>query len=182
MKVYTKTGDEGETGLLGGSRVHKDDRRIELYGTVDELNSFVGLITSHNDDKRVNDFLQKVQSELFNLGSNLACPIADREKFKLVGLTTDLVFELEKKIDLMEDELEPLKNFILPGGSKASSYSHVARTVCRRAERRMITFERENPKEKVEGAIIFLNRFSDYLFVLARYFNKKANLKDVLWS
>ena len=137
---------------------------------------------NHKRLKEINDFLQSVQSELFNLGSHLACPVSDREKYKLIGLTTDLVFDLEKKIDLMEEKLEPLKNFILPGGSQASAYAHAARTVCRRAERRMITFERENPKEKVEGAIIFLNRFSDYLFVLARYFNKKANVQDVLWS
>lgn len=182
MKVYTKTGDKGETGLLGGSRVHKDDRRIELYGTIDELNSFVGLITSESSDTKINDFLQKVQSELFNLGSNLACPVTDREKFKLVGLTTDLVFEMESQIDLMEEKLEPLKNFILPGGAKTSAYCQVARTICRRAERRMITFERENPKDKVAGAIIFLNRFSDFLFVLARYFNKQNNIEDVLWS
>lgn len=181
MKIYTKSGDQGQTGLIGGDRVSKDDARIELYGTVDELNSTIGIVASSTDHEPIRETLYKVQRELFNLGSNLACHQKDRKKFKLTPIHQDLVVMLERKIDDMDSELEVLENFILPGGCQSASYCHLARTVCRRTERRLITFESKDSDEKVQGAVVLLNRLSDYLFVLARYFNLKENINDIPW-
>lgn len=182
MKIYTKTGDKGQTGLVGGSRVDKDDQRIELYGTIDELNSFIGLLVSSLSDKKIEVLLHKIQSSLFDLGSNFACLADQRKKFNLKDIDSSLILELESAMDEMELTLSPLKNFVLPGGAISSSHAHVARTVCRRVERKIIGFEKKNGEEKVINSVLLINRLSDYLFVLARFCNKEEGIKDILWN
>ena len=181
MKIYTKTGDKGETGLFGGERVPKNSVRIEAYGTVDELNSFIGLTITETADEYVKKLLLKLQNELFILGSDLATP--DTEKNKKLNITRvpeKFSLDAEKAIDQFESKLEPLKNFILPGGSKSASLLHVCRTICRRAERRVVELKRhENINDNI---IIFLNRISDLLFVLARYENSVSHIPDIKWN
>jgi cob(I)alamin adenosyltransferase len=178
MKIYTKTGDRGQTSLLGGTRVSKSDPRIEAYGTVDELNAVMGLLALHVPAEVV-DFLHKLQSELFNLGSNLA-----REKkdlpFQVPGLTPSIIAELEQAMDVMTAELPPLRSFILPGGSPGSAHAHLARTVCRRAERRCI--EVPEVMDAIPGGVEFLNRLSDYFFVLARFLSHRAGAAEIPWK
>jgi len=177
MKIYTKTGDNGTTGLFGGKRIPKDDLRIEAYGTVDELNSFIGLLNSSFNEATQNYFLSEVQKRLFTIGSNLA---SDPEKRMITPDITDEDIQLlENAMDTMDQLLEPLKNFILPGGDTAISYAHVCRTVCRRAERRVITLDRESivdPK-----IIVYLNRLSDYFFVLSRYIGHTKDIPEIPW-
>ena len=177
MKIYTKTGDKGTTSLLGGTRVSKSDLRIEAYGTVDELNAVVGLVAEHAGDAL--PLLRKIQSELFNLGSNLA-----REKddlpFAVPGLTPALIAELEEAMDTMTAKLPPLRNFVLPGGCQGSAYAHLARTVCRRAERRVL--EVEGFAQKMPEGVQFLNRLSDYFFVLARWINHETGAPEIPWK
>ncbi len=172
MKVYTKKGDQGTTSLLDGSKVKKFNLRLESYGTVDELNSHLGVLTSHleGDDTLSNckyDILH-LQSFLFHLGSHLACSTEDMQK-KLPPFEESLIQELEDKIDKMDKELPTLKNFILPGGHIGASQAHICRTLCRRAERLVVQLNEE--KSLPIPAIAFLNRLSDYFFVLARYIN-----------
>jgi cob(I)alamin adenosyltransferase len=177
MKIYTKTGDSGTTSLFGGKRLGKDDMRIESYGTIDELNSFIGLVLSHLADEDQRSILLTVQNRLFDMGSVLAC---DPEKPLLNSdiQESDIVL-LENAMDNMESSLEPLKNFILPGGSVAISFTHICRTVCRRAERRVISLSRES---EVDPMIIkYLNRLSDYFFVLSRYIALKTGVQEILW-
>lgn len=177
MKIYTKTGDKGTTGLYGGGRLNKDDARIEAYGTVDELNSVVGLVRSSPNAGEHDDLLEMVQIELFNIGSHLAYdPASD---LPLPELNKGLVDRLEKAMDKMNDALPKLKSFVLPGGSLSSSHAHLARTVCRRAERRVVSLSRAAELDK--GIIVFLNRLSDYFFLLARYLLNAEGKKDVLW-
>lgn len=184
MKIYTKTGDQGKTALVNGSRVSKDDLRIEVYGTFDEVNSFVGwlksfLKKSHGSYAR----LTAGQEMLFTLGSLYACPAKDRDRLQLqCQKLPELIAALEKDIDSMQEKLPPLKNFILPGGCQEASIAHVIRTTVRRGERLLVAFEKENPDESVAGAIIFLNRLSDYFFVLARLFNIESKTAEVLWK
>lgn len=177
MKIYTKTGDNGTTGLFGGKRIPKDDLRIEAYGTVDELNSFIGLLNSNFNEATQNYFLSEVQKRLFTIGSNLA---SDPEKRMITPDITDEDIQLlENAMDTMDQLLEPLKNFILPGGDTAISYAHVCRTICRRAERRVITLDRASivdPK-----IIIYLNRLSDYFFVLSRYIGHSKDIPEIPW-
>ncbi len=180
-KIYTKTGDKGETGLFGGDRVSKDSIRIEAYGTVDELNSFIGLAVVEVKDIEVKNLLVKIQNELFVVGSNLAIPDNQKDKKNIIPkISEDFFNEAENAIDHYEEKLEPLKNFILPGGTKSSSILNICRTVCRRAERRVVAL---NNAEKIdEKIIIFLNRLSDLFFVLARYENHVAGTQDIIWK
>lgn len=178
FKIYTKTGDTGETSLFGGKRLPKDDIRIEAYGTVDELNAYIGLLRDHLKMAAVTAVLEEVQTCLFTIGSNLA---NDPTKNLAVPKIKEAdIALLERTIDEMETELEPLKNFILPGGHVLASHAHVARTICRRAERRVITLNRENPVDPI--LIRYLNRLSDYLFVLARKFTGLFNVQEIVWN
>jgi cob(I)alamin adenosyltransferase len=183
--IYTKGGDKGETSLVGGQRITKSDSRINLYGSVDELNSFIGLLVSSARHYEVNynqGLLESIQNSLFDLGSNLASLNEDREKFKLPQISLELVNNIEKEIDKMQVELPELKNFILPGGSMTSSYAHVCRTVCRRVERQLVDFSIKQPSELPQYSKEFLNRLSDYFFVFSRYINKQLGEKEILWS
>ena len=169
MKIYTRTGDLGQTSLFGGTRVAKSDPRIEAYGTVDELSSFLGAITG-------NDEIGAIQSDLFEIGAHLASPGTSR----FPGVETSRIEDLERAIDAMERELTPLTTFVLPGGSAAAAQLHVARTVCRRAERRVVALEDDSPA--TQSTITYLNRLSDYLFVAARFANHRAGVADVPWT
>jgi len=173
MKIYTRTGDAGETSLFGGARVGKDDPRIEAYGTVDELSSFIGVARAAWPESPMDDELARVQSDLFDIGAQLAAPGSDR----FTGAGPSRIEQLERAIDAMERELKPLASFILPGGSPAAAHVHVARTVCRRAERRVTALH----DDATRTAIVYLNRLSDYLFVAARYANLKHGVADVPW-
>jgi cob(I)alamin adenosyltransferase len=178
MKIYTKTGDEGMTSLYGGKRLSKDNLRIEAYGTVDELNSFIGLLNAGFSEATQNYFLLEVQKRLFTIGSNLA---SDPEK-KLVTpdiLESDIT-TLENAMDTMDQLLEPLRFFILPGGDAVVAHAHVCRTICRRAERRVIALHHEAPVDIL--IIKYLNRLSDYFFVLARYIAHSRNVPEIPWQ
>lgn len=181
MKIYTKTGDKGETGLFGGERVSKDSLRISAYGTVDELNSSIGLAISEVKDEGVKKNLIKIQNQLFMVGSDLATPEDEKTK-KLNILRTPASFytDLEQMIDEYDAQLEELRNFILPGGSKSAAMLHVCRTICRRAEREVVALK--NSVTIGENIIIFLNRLSDLLFVLSRFENKVSNHPDTIWN
>ena len=181
MKIYTRRGDAGETDLFGGDRVRKEHARVEAYGQVDELNAFVGAAIAASEQKDLLDFARRIQSTLFDLGSFLATPdAAQREKASIPEVTDADVEALEAEIDRLEGELEPLRSFILPGGSTAAAAFHIARTVCRRAERATVRLDTE---EALGGfALRYLNRLSDLLFVMARAENKRAGVADVPWS
>jgi cob(I)alamin adenosyltransferase len=176
VKIYTRTGDSGETSLFGGGRVAKDDTRIEAYGTIDELNSFLGVARASWPSSPIDPQLQRVQSDLFDIGAFLASPGSDR--FRSVAASR--IVQLEHAIDAMESELTALTVFIVPGGSVAAAHLHVARTVCRRAERRVIALN--DPAPEMQTTIAYLNRLSDYLFVAARLANAKHGVNDVPWS
>lgn len=178
MKIYTKKGDSGDTSLFGGQRVSKSTERIEAYGNVDELNSFVGLAASYEISEKGTDYLQKVQELLFILGADLATPLSSKTRIDRIG-ENDIQF-LENAIDEMEEDLEPLKNFILPGGSQPGATLHVARTVCRRAERAAVACQEVD--EISDNCIKFLNRLSDFLFVIARYENKETGVRETPWK
>lgn len=173
MKIYTKTGDNGSTGLPGGSRVAKNDLRIDCYGAVDELNASVGLAASA--DATACECIQRVQGELFVIGSRLTMPAASN----LPELHADSVGRLEREIDEAESHLSPLRNFILPGGCELAARLHVARTICRRAERLLVEL---HSRSGVEPAILtYMNRLSDWLFVQARLANHRAGTADIPW-
>jgi cob(I)alamin adenosyltransferase len=177
LKIYTKTGDTGQTSLLSGERVEKSEIRIDAYGSVDELNSFIGLLRCETEDRDISEQLNTVQNKLFNIGSLLATQ--KETTFKLPKIEeSDIVF-LEIKIDEMNEKLPALKNFILPGGNKAVSLCHVCRTVCRRAEREAVRIQ--NPAEKDIICIKYLNRLSDYFFVLSRYVGKITSAPEINW-
>jgi len=172
-KIYTRTGDDGTTGLGDGTRVQKDSLRVEAMGDVDELNSVIGLMLTETVPDILMDLLTQVQHDLFNLGGEICIP-------DYVILQQANIDNLEEAIDTLNDDLAPLKEFILPGGTKATSFCHLARTVCRRAERKLITLARD---EKVTDiSLKYLNRLSDLLFVLCRVINKEAGVSDVLWN
>lgn len=177
MKIYTKTGDTGKTSLFGGARILKNHIRIEAYGTVDELNSHLGLLITYLDDNDICKFLLKIQHQLFNIGSCLA--IDPSSDIKLPSVTEEEVEALENLIDAYNLELPELKNFILPGGNTANAQCHVCRTVCRRAERNTITLDESDSIEPI--IIKFLNRLSDYFFVLSRYISLKNSSPEILW-
>ena len=177
MKIYTKTGDTGSTSLFGGRRISKDDLRIEAYGTIDELNSFIGLLNASFSEATQNYFLSEVQRRLFTIGSNLA---SDPEKRVIApDIHDDDITTLENAMDTMDQFLEPLKNFILPGGDVAVAHAHMCRTVCRRAERRVITLDRLSKVDPI--ILVYLNRLSDYFFVLARYIAHSREVTEIIW-
>lgn len=179
MKIYTRTGDTGETSLYGGTRVPKSSLRIDAYGTIDELNSWVGLLRDQEVNSNRQEQLIRIQESLFVIGSLLAA-VPEKQQLKLPHLSNEEVPFLEECIDRMEEKLSPLKSFILPGGHPSVSFCHITRTVCRRAERLVIHLAQE---EVVDGKIIpFLNRLSDYLFVLARAMGKDLNTKELPWT
>lgn len=181
MKIYTKTGDGGETSLFGGERVSKASVRIEAYGAVDELNSFIGLAITEAYNSSVKEILLKIQNQLFIVGSDLATPKTGKtSKFKIQRVTPKFYKDIEKAIDHYDAQLESLKNFILPGGSKCASLLHVCRTTARKAERRVVTLN--NTVNLGGNIIIFLNRLSDLFFVLARYENKCSGHSDIKWT
>ena len=177
MKIYTKKGDSGETSLFGGQRVSKSSKRIDAYGTVDELNSVIGVTLSHGVQPRTQELLDKIQIQLFVLGSDLATPPSKKIKIDRIG-NNEIEF-LEQSIDELEESLEPLTSFILPGGSPAGANLHVGRTVCRRAER--LAVDCATTDNISESAIKYLNRLSDFLFVLARFENKKSGNEETKW-
>jgi cob(I)alamin adenosyltransferase len=181
MKIYTKTGDDGRTGLLGGERISKSAPRIEAYGTVDELNSFIGLAVIEVKDAEVKSLLEKIQNQLFTVGSELASPDVEKsKKLNLPKVPSEFYLESEITIDHFEEKLEELKNFILPGGSKSAALLHVCRTICRRAERKVV--ELKNETNSCENILIYLNRLSDLFFVLARYENLVSGIPDTKWK
>lgn len=180
MRVYTKTGDKGTTGLIGGTRVPKDHIRLEAYGTVDELNSFVGTLFDHLQLPELQRWISEIQATLFTIGSTLATDPHKEQRMKLPSVAEEDIIGLEKKIDLMEESLPPLKNFILPGGHIAASTAHVCRSVCRRAERNCIRLQ-NNGEPVSEDVVKYLNRLSDFFFVLSRYIIQKHNGKEIPW-
>ena len=181
MKIYTKTGDKGETGLFGGERVSKDSLRISAYGTIDELNSFIGYAITEINDPGVKENLSMIQNYLFTIGSDLATPETEKnEKLKIQRTPESFYKEIEKMIDKYDAQLEELRNFILPGGSKISALLHICRTVCRRAEREVVALKKTVTIG--DNIIIFLNRLSDLFFVLSRFENKVSNHPDTIWN
>jgi cob(I)alamin adenosyltransferase len=179
MKIYTRTGDAGETGLFGGARVSKDDLRVEAYGTVDELNSCLGAARAAGLSEKTDAALLQIQSDLFTVGAELACVPGKEGTLKLALVGEADSARLEGWIDLAELPLAPLKNFVLPGGNVGAAELHRARTVCRRAERRTLSAGRASPIRP--EIVIYLNRLSDLLFVLARYENHLAGVADIPW-
>jgi cob(I)alamin adenosyltransferase len=179
VKIYTKTGDAGETALLGGARVPKDDLRVTAYGEVDETNAVIGLVLAHSDDAGLSAVLHRVQADLFALGAELADVRADRPREAKAALTRALVERLEQEIDAREAELPPLRAFVLPGGTQAAAHLHHARTVCRRAERSVVTLARSANVDPL--AVVYLNRLSDLLFVLARHQNHRSGREETTW-
>lgn len=179
MKIYTKTGDAGTTSLFGGKRVSKADLRIDTYGTVDELNSWIGVVRDQPVNEKRKNILTEIQDRLFTVGSILATEPGNT-KVKIPSLIeTDITF-LEKEIDTMDSELPPMRSFVLPGGNQSVSFCHVTRTVCRRAERLTIAL---NSQEPVDALVIkYLNRLSDYLFVLARKMALELKVEDTPWK
>lgn len=185
MKIYTKTGDKGETALYGGTRVSKASARVESYGTIDELNSFIGVAKSEIKDEKVLNQLKKIQFDLFTVGSESATPtdkltLANGKSRLALMISDTEIEELENWMDEMEKDLAPLQYFILPGGGKSATSLHVCRTVCRRAERSLVLL---NDTEEVRAELIkYLNRLSDYLFVLARYVSKLNGETEEYWN
>ncbi len=179
MKIYTKTGDKGDTSLFGGQRVPKDALRIEAYGTVDELNSVLGIVRADNKEKEIDEILEQVQNELFVLGADLATPRSSNAK-QIRRVEPKDAVRLERVIDKLDAELKPLRAFILPGGSPVAARLHFARTVCRRAERAVVRLSRN--EDIGEAVTIYLNRLSDLLFVLARYANHCAGVAETKWK
>ncbi len=178
MKIYTKTGDDGTTGLFGGARVKKASVRVDAYGTVDETNAAIGVARAHGLDALSEGVLQKVQSDLFTLGAELACVPGKEDKLKMALIDVADIERLEQAIDASEGELEPLKSFVLPGGSPQAAALHVARCVCRRAERAVLSLEDAVARREV---VVYLNRLSDLLFSFARRANQVAKVADVPW-
>jgi cob(I)alamin adenosyltransferase len=180
-KIYTKTGDKGTTSLIGGTKVSKSHRRIEAYGTVDELNSFTGLCLDHLKANNIHNMLREVQDRLFTIGSALACDPDKEPKLKIPDLKEEDVTLLETEMDKMNEILPPMKSFILPGGHIAVSALHVARCVCRRAERCCVRLQKK--KDEIDPLIIqYLNRLSDYLFVLSRFTAHQLHVEEIPWK
>jgi cob(I)alamin adenosyltransferase len=179
MKIYTKRGDKGETSLIGGSRVPKYNRKVEAYGTIDEVKSYLGLLRDLSNDEEVKTWILKIQEHLFIAESRVASD-SNAALFTMPSLVEENIFFLEQLIDKANQELPLLKNFILPGGSVLASHAHIARTICRRAERLTIkSYQNEEPDELV---IKYLNRLSDFLFILARKFAHELGKGDVIWK
>lgn len=183
VKIYTRTGDKGDTGLFGGGRVRKDDARVEAYGDVDELNAAIGLARSMAPLPRIDEVLAPLQRDLFSIGALLATPHPDkvREQLRKARLDDDRIAQLEREIDRAESELEPLTAFVIPGGTPKSAALQLARAVCRRAERRVIALAHDERVTLPAIVIVYLNRLSDLLFVLARLANRLAMMAEVTW-
>ena len=181
MKIYTKTGDTGQTALFGGGRVPKSDPRVEAYGDVDELNATLGVVLATEPMPRIDDVVAPIQHDLFAIGALLATP--DREKMQRhlekARIDDARIAELERAIDAGDDELEPLKAFVMPGGTPKAAALHVARTVCRRAERRVV--ELSATTEIPAILVVYLNRLSDLLFTLARVANRRGGSREITW-
>lgn len=182
MKIYTKTGDDGKTSLFRGGRVSKDNDRIEAYGSVDELNSILGIVLTEITDKEVEKVLIKIQNDLFVVGSDLATVKESNENNdkKVLRVPKEMIEFLEKQIDYFDEKLPPLTNFVLPGGTKSAANLHHARTVCRRAERKVVKLMAAAGIS--DEVLIYLNRLSDFLFVLSRFENFQANIPDTIWN
>ncbi|GAB4144209.1 MAG: cob(I)yrinic acid a,c-diamide adenosyltransferase [Ignavibacteriales bacterium] len=182
MKIYTKTGDDGKTSLFRGGRVSKDNDRIEAYGSVDELNSILGIVLTEITDKEVEKVLIKIQNDLFVVGSDLATVKESNENNdkKVLRVPKEMIEFLEKQIDYFDEKLPPLTNFVLPGGTKSAANLHHARTVCRRAERKVVKLMAAAGIS--DDVLIYLNRLSDFLFVLSRFENFQANIPDTIWN
>lgn len=181
MKIYTKTGDQGTTSLIGGTKVPKSHLRIEAYGTIDELNSYLGLIRDLIPHQHTIALIGEIQDRLFTIGSSLACDPIKEPRMRLPDLHKEDIELLEKEIDAMNEELEPMKSFILPGGHVTVSHIHIARCVCRRAERACVRLELESLE--VEPLVLqYLNRLSDYLFILGRFAAKMLGAPEIPWK
>ena len=180
IRIYTRTGDSGQTGLFNGKRVAKNDLRVAAYGEVDELNAALGVARSFIGDPGISQVLVEIQKDLFSLGAQLADPDFDEKKRSPKShVSENRVTELEKWIDHWETELAPLQHFVLPGGSQAGAALHLARTVCRRAERQVVSLSQQKTLSPLP--LIYLNRLSDFLFVLARYLNHQSKSPEILW-
>ena len=182
-KIYTKTGDDGTTALGNGERIAKSSKRVSAYGSVDELNSFIGLARSFIESDKIKELdkiLATIQNDLFDLGADLCIPDKDKNADSL-KIVKSYVKNLEKEIDKLNSQLEPLRSFILPGGTKVSAYVHIARTIARRCEREMIELRQIEEAEISKEAVQYINRLSDFLFVAARYVNLKSDFDDILW-
>ncbi len=177
VKIYTKTGDDGTTGLIGGKRIKKSSRRIMAYGTADELNSSIGIVLAFTLDSDIVDILTKVQNDLFVVGSDLANPILSDSSSRVTG---EMITSLENQIDKLESDLSPITYFILPGGDHVASHVHLARSICRRVEVNIVKLGEEEPINKTCQA--YVNRLSDLLFVIARTVNKRKKISDVAWK
>lgn len=180
-KIYTKTGDAGKTSLIGGTKVFKSDLRIEAYGTVDELNSHIGLVSDFCNDNKSKSILKEIQDRLFTIGSELACDPEKNIHMPIPDLHESDIKLLEDEMDAMDEQLPVMKKFILPGGLPAVSFAHVARCVCRRAERCCVRLK-ENGGEVNPLVIKYINRLSDYLFMLARFIGMKNNASEIIWN
>lgn len=180
MRIYTRTGDAGDTGLFSGRRVRKDALRVEAYGTVDELNNYIGLLRAEPIDDDVDELLSRIQRELFSLGADLATPAGERRADTVPRIGPAHVQSLEDAIDEIEGELPPLRSFILPGGTRAGALAHVARGVARRAERRIVTLA--DTEHVGPDTLRYVNRLSDLLFVVARLVTRRAGADDVAWQ
>lgn len=185
MKIYTKTGDKGTTGLLGGTRVPKHHFRIDTYGTVDELNSWIGLLRDCQEDAGFKKILTDVQDRLFTIGAILATDPekeilkSGKKRVNIPGISEKDIAKLESEIDAMNDSLPPMTHFILPGGHQIVSYCHIARTVCRRAERKVSALHEDSPLNPI--VLTYINRLSDYLFVLARKLSSDLQAEEIKW-
>lgn len=177
FRIYTRTGDAGQTGLFGGGRVRKDDPRVEAYGSVDELNAALGVARAAVTDAEIGAQLERLQSELFTLGSELATPDPDQVKRQVIPLGAAEIERMERTMDTIDAEVPPLQRFVLPGGHAGAAQLHLARTICRRAERRVITFGGARP-----DVIVYLNRLSDLLFMLARLANHRSGTPEPAWE
>lgn len=180
-KIYTRTGDDGSTGLVDGSRLSKDDVRVRAYGDVDETNSVIGLVRLHLENRRLDEMLSRIQNDLFDLGADLATPLpkeGEADSEYALRMVDAQAARLEQELDELNADLEPLTSFVLPGGSPPAAYLHQARTVCRRAERVCVALAAEQPVNP--AALTYLNRLSDFLFVTARWCNDQGET-DVKW-
>jgi len=182
MKIYTRTGDGGETGLFGGGRVPKSHLRVEAYGAVDELNAILGVCAEATPDEEIRDVLRRIQNDLFRLGASLATRGAEdgSARPELPPLPTERVAEMEEWIDRATEEAPKLRNFILPGGTRGAAFLHLGRTICRRAERAVVRLNQEEDSDP--GVLTYLNRLSDLLFALARLENSREGITDVIWT
>ena len=178
MKIYTKTGDRGETGLVGGKRLSKDSLRIQAYGDVDELNAFLGVCRTFNKHTELGEILHHLQAELFDLGADLATPLDS--KVQVPRVQKKQISNLEKWIDSIDEKVTPLRHFILPGGCVLSANLHLARTACRRAERSIVALQKH--EDVGENVIMYINRLSDLLFMMARFANKVEGIDEELWK